>query len=216
MIYVRICLCLCKYKYYIHILYVCIDGDDSSCCITIIQSLCHLGRSNSLARLQQIRDRPLDPVFSKGKRIWTQQLPVQQLDLWMAAAPRGFTDFRSSFCEPCDKVSKLSKHISNSQTQTWGTLKWCMAARIETNSFQSKSRQAHPSHWLNRATCCMVHSVIFSQSCYSTVCFLMFLDALRLFVWYETIFPKKPPPHEPFRGRPQRQGWSPAVLGANG
>ena len=36
-----------------------------------------------------------------------------------------------------------------------------MAARIETNSFQSKSRQADPSHWLNRATFCMVHSMIF-------------------------------------------------------
>lgn len=109
-------------------------------------------------------------------------------------SPGGFTDFRSSFCKPGDKVSKLSKHISNSQTQTWGTSKRCMAARLETNSFQSKSRQADPSHWLNRATCCMGIGVIFNSLVYMYV-FLMLLDALRCFFKMKQ-FPQRFPPHD--------------------
>ena len=92
-----------------------------------------------------------------------------------------------------------------------------MAARLETNSFQSKSRQAHPSHWLNRATCCMgIVYVIFIVLLY-TVCFFddNWMPCDFFLVWNN--FPKDFLPMT-FRGRPrpQRQGWSPEVLGANG
>lgn len=79
-----------------------------------------------------------------------------------------------------------------------------MAARIETNSFQSKSRQADPSHWLNRAT--FWNCMFFDDNWMPCGCFLVWNCSPKDFL----------PMTSQGRPRPQRQGWSPEVLGANG
>ena len=90
-----------------------------------------------------------------------------------------------------------------------------MAARIETNSFQSKSRQADPSHWLNRATFCMVHSMIFI-----VLLNCMFFDDNWMPCGCFLVWNCSPKDFLPMtfqgRPRPQRQGWSLEDLGANG